>query len=310
MSSILEAIGDTPLVRLGSLNLPVPIYGKCEHLNPGGSVKDRLALALVEDGERKGLLNPGDTIVEATAGNTGLGLALVAAARGYKLVCVLPEKMSVDKRQALKSVGAKVIVTDNAPLDSEKNFRNLAYTLAKQNNWFLADQFCNQANVEAHYEFTGPEIYQALNGNIGAFVAGVGTGGTITGCGKFLKQKDKGVQVVLADPVGSSLTDWVNNGTYGPDGKYAVEGIGSSKAPEILDKSVIDQAIAVSDEDSFQTALMLQRREGLLVGGSSGTTVAAAIRLAQSGRFQKPIVALLADSWDRYFSQPWMVPRD
>jgi cysteine synthase len=304
--TILEAIGSTPMVLLRSWDTPVPIYGKCEHLNPGGSVKDRLALALIRDGERRGRLKPGDTIVEATAGNTGIGLALVSAAADYKLVCVLPEKMSHDKRHALRAVGAEVIVTDNAPLDSPLNFRNVAERLAKENGWFLADQFRSQANVEAHFETTGPEIRKQLGQTIGAFVAGVGTGGTISGVGRYLKSIDPDIRIVLADPVGSALTDWINKGEYGADGSYAVEGIGSSRATAIMDRSVVDEAVAVTDEESFKTALQLQQKEGLLVGGSSGTAVAAAIQIACSGKVNGPIVALLADSWDRYFSQPWM----
>lgn len=308
--SILEAIGETPLVHLKSLQTPVPIYGKCEHLNPAGSIKDRLALALIEDGEERGLLRPGGTIVEATAGNTGLGLALVAAAKNYRLVCVLPEKMSVDKRRALRAVGAEVIVTANAPLDSPENFRQVADRLARDNSWFLADQFRNQANVQAHYDQTGPEIFRAMNGKVGAFVAGVGTGGTISGVGRFLKSKDSRIQVVLADPKGSSLAGWINEGEYGPDEPYAIEGIGSSRSTDIMDRTVVDQAISISDEDSFQMALRLQKEEGLLVGGSSGTAVAAAVKLAQTATVDQPIVAVLADSWDRYFSQSWMESRD
>ena len=296
------------MVLLRSWDLPVPLYGKCEHLNPGGSVKDRLALALIRDGERRGKLKPGDTIVEATAGNTGIGLAIVAAAANYKLVCVLPEKMSQDKRQALRAVGAEVIVTDNAPLDSPLNFRNVAEQLALKNGWFLADQFRNQANVEAHFQTTGPEIVNQIDRPIGAFVAGVGTGGTISGVGRYLKSVDRETRVVLADPHGSALADWINKGEYGPDGSYAVEGIGSSRAAEIMDRTVVDEAVSVTDDESFKTALQLQQREGLLVGGSSGTTVAAGVRLARSGTVKGPIVCLLADSWDRYFSQPWMSP--
>ncbi len=307
MSSLIEAIGKTPLVRITAWDTEVPLYGKCEHLNPGGSVKDRLALALIQEGERSGQLMPGATIIEATAGNTGLGLALVAAVRGYSLVCVLPEKMSVDKRKALQAVGAEVIVAPNAPLDSADNFRNIAERLARERGWFLADQFRSQANVAAHYLHTGPEIYHELAGHVGAFVAGAGTGGTITGVGRFLKEKCPDSTIVLADPVGSGLSEWVNRGCYGPDGAYAVEGIGSSRATEILDRGVIDRAYAISDRESFDTACKLQQKEGLLVGGSSGTTVAAALKLARSGHVDKPIVALLADSWDRYFSQPWMV---
>ncbi|MCA9795723.1 MAG: cysteine synthase family protein [Candidatus Eremiobacteraeota bacterium] len=250
-------------------------------------------------------MGPGATIVEATAGNTGMGLALVAASRGYSLVCVMPAKMSVDKRQALAALGAEVMVVPNAPLDSPDNFRQTADRLARERGWFLADQFRNPANVEAHYRTTGPEIYRQLEGAVGAFVAGVGTGGTITGVGRYLKEQGNSL-VVLADPVGSALAEWVRSGEYGPDGSYQVEGIGSSRAPDILERGVIDEAISVSDEDSFATALRLQREAGLLVGGSSGTAVAAALRLARSGRVTGPVVALLADSWDRYFQQPWM----
>lgn len=306
MTTILDAIGSTPLVRLHSFDTPVPIYGKCEHLNPAGSVKDRLALALIRDGEERGLLKPGDTIVEATAGNTGLGLALVAAAADYKLVCVLPEKMSEDKRHALRAVGAEVLVTENAPLDSPLNFRNMAQRLAKENGWFLADQFRNQANVEAHFQTTGPEISRQLEHRVGAFVAGVGTGGTISGVGRYLKSVNPNTRIILADPAGSALAEWINSGVYGEDGSYAVEGIGSSRSTEIMDRSVVDEAITVTDEESFETALHLQKKEGLLVGGSSGTAVAAAVRFARSGRASGPVVALLADSWDRYFSKPWM----
>lgn len=303
--TILDCIGNTPLVVLSGFDTPVPLYGKCEYLNPGGSVKDRLALAIVEQAEAEGRLGPGATIVEATAGNTGMGLALVAASRGYSLVCVMPAKMSVDKRQALAALGAEVMVVPNAPLDSPDNFRQTADRLARERGWFLADQFRNPANVEAHYRTTGPEIFRQLKGGVGAFVAGVGTGGTITGVGRYLKEHGQTV-VALADPVGSALAEWVRSGRYGPDGSYQVEGIGSSRAPDILEREVIDEAFSVSDEESFATALTLQRRSGLLVGGSSGTAVVAAVRLARSGRVRGPVVALLADSWDRYFQQPWM----
>ena len=306
LETITRCIGETPLVRISLWDTPVPIYGKCEHLNPGGSVKDRLGLALVEDGERRGLLQSGSTMVEATAGNTGIGLALAAASRGYRLVCVMPEKMSEDKRRALQTVGAELVIAPNAPLSSPDNFRNQAARLAKENGWFLTDQFGNPANVEAHYQTTGPEILRQCDGQVGAFVAGVGTGGTISGVGRYLKEHCPTAQIVLADPVGSSLADWINTGEYGPDEKYLVEGIGSSRATEILDRSVIDRAVSISDQQSFETALLLQAREGLLVGGSSGTTVAAAVEVARSGQVEGPVVALLGDSWDRYFSKPWM----
>jgi cysteine synthase len=306
LASIVDQIGRTPLVRLTSWQTEVPLYGKCEHLNPGGSVKDRLAKAIIEGAEREGRLKPGATIVEATAGNTGVGLALVAASRGYRLVCVMPRKMSVDKQRALKAMGAQVIVVPDAPLDDPQNFRQTADRLASEHGWFQADQFRSLANVTIHREHTGPEIWEALGGEIGAFVAGVGTGGTISGVGQCLKGRNREIDIVLADPLGSALAGWVKTGAYGASTDYTVEGIGSSRASEILDRSVIDLALTISDEESYEVALTLQRREGLLVGGSSGTAVAAALAYARSGRAKGPVVALLADSWDRYFSQPWM----
>jgi cysteine synthase len=305
---ILEHIGRTPLVPLRRLaaGLPVPVLVKCEHMNPGGSVKDRIALAIVTDAEARGLLAPGATLIEATAGNTGVGLALVAAARGYKLVCVMPEKMSVDKRVALATLGAQVIITPNAPPSSADNFRNVARRLAEERGWFLTDQFCNPANVRVHAETTAVEILEQTGGRIGAFVAGAGTGGTISGVGLCLKAQVPGVRIVLADPVGSALADWVETGQLGPDGSYAVEGIGGSEAPANLHRAVIDAAERVTDEESFAVALRLIREEGLLVGGSAGTNVAAALRVAARGDIDGPVVTLLPDAWDRYRTKPWM----
>jgi cysteine synthase len=308
MPTLLDHIGRTPLVPLQRIGreLAVPILVKCEHMNPGGSVKDRIALAIVDDAERRGLLKPGATLVEATAGNTGMGLALVASVRGYSLVCVMPEKMSADKRAALAAVGARVVITPNASPDHPDNFQNVAIRMAKENGWFLTDQFRNPANVRVHQETTGPEIFEQARGRIGAFVAGVGTGGTITGVGRFLKARLPGARIVLADPVGSSLADLIETGKLGPDGKYQVEGIGGSRPPEIFDSTVVDDVQRISDEASFAMARRLQREEGLLVGGSAGTAVAAAVRVAAGGKVTDPIVALLPDSWDRYASQPWM----
>lgn len=307
-AGILDCVGGTPLVRLHRIGrgLPVPLLAKCEHLNPGGSVKDRIAVAIVDDAEARGVLRPGATLVEATAGNTGIGLALVAAVRGYKLVCVMPEKMSIDKRAALAAVGAEVVITPNAAPDHPDNFQNVARRLASERGWFLTDQFCNAANVRVHEQTTGPEILEQAGGEVGAFVAGVGTGGTITGVGRFLKRRLDSVRIVLADPLGSGLGEWVRSGVIGPDAPYQVEGIGSSKPPEILDRSVIDDVETVSDEESFVMVRRLIREEGLLVGGSAGTAVAAALRVAASGRVTGPVVALLPDSWDRYFSKSWM----
>src|SRR5678816_1195053 len=209
--SILDHIGNTPLVPLARVaaGLPVPVLAKCEHMNPGGSVKDRIAKAILDDAESRGPLRPGMTPVEATAGNTGMGLALVAAVRGYELVCVMPEKMSADKRVALEAAGARVVITANAPPSSPENFRNVAKRMAKEQSWFNTDQFCNAANVRVHAETTAVEILEQTKGNVGAFVVGAGTGGTISGVGRRLKAVLPGVRIILADPLGSGLAAWV-----------------------------------------------------------------------------------------------------
>ncbi len=307
-ANVLDLIGNTPLVHLGRLaaGLPVPVLGKCEHLNPGGSVKDRIAKAIVEHAEQAGHLRPGATLIEATAGNTGVGLALVAALRGYRLVCVMPEKMSVDKRLALAALGAEIVVTPNAPPHDPRNFVEVAGRLARENGWFLTDQFAHPANPAVHERTTGPEILAQCNGRVGAFVAGVGTGGTITGVGRYLKALLPTVRIVLADPVGSRLAHLVDPAHPDHDAGYQVEGIGGSQPPAVLDLSVVDAAERVSDEESFTVTGRLLREEGLLVGGSSGTAVAAALRVAARGGLDGPVVALLADSWDRYYSKPWM----
>jgi cysteine synthase len=306
--SILDHIGDTPLVRLEHIgrDLPVPILVKCEHLNPGGSIKDRIALAIVEDAERRGVLRGGMTLIEATAGNTGVGLAIVAAARGYGLVCVMPEKMSSDKRASLRAMGARVVVTPNAPPSSAENFQNVARRMAQENGWFLTDQFENPANVRVHEETTARELLEQVGGPVGAFVSGAGTGGTITGVGRRLKAVDPRTQVVLADPIGSGLAHWVETGELGPDGPYEVEGIGASAVPGNLDRDVIDAAERVGDDESFAMVRRLVREEGLLVGGSAGTNLVAALRVAARGDLDGPVVTVMCDSWDRYRAKPWM----
>jgi cysteine synthase len=305
---LLQHVGRTPLVALGRIaaGLPVPVLVKCEHLNPGGSVKDRIAVAIVDDAEARGALRPGMTLVEATAGNTGVGLALVAAARGYRLVCVMPEKMSADKRTALTQLGARVLITPNAPPASTDNFRNVAARLAEEHGWFLTDQFRNPANVRVHEATTAVEILEQTGGRIGAFVAGAGTGGTISGVGRRLRAAGSRARVVLADPVGSGLADWVETGAIGPDGAYAVEGIGGSEAPANLHRDVIDAVERVSDDESFAMVRRLVREEGLLVGGSAGTNVVAALRVAARGELEGPVVTVLPDGWDRYRAKPWM----
>jgi cysteine synthase len=305
-STILDQIGNTPLVRLNRVAAGALVFGKCEFLNPGGSVKDRIAKAIVDDAERRGLLRPGATLVEATAGNTGMGLALVAAIRGYRLVCVMPEKMSTDKRVALAALGAEVVMTANAPPEDPRNFQQVARRLAAERGWFLTDQFANPVNALIHELTTGPEILKQCDGKIGAFVCGVGTGGTITGVGRYLKSRVPAVRIVLADPVGSRLAHLVDAAHPDHDAAFAVEGIGGSEAPAVLDLSVIDAAERITDEESFAVTGRLLREEGLLAGGSSGTAVAAALRIARRGHIAGPVVALLADSWDRYYSKPWL----
>jgi cysteine synthase len=307
-TGILAYIGNTPLVELSRIGagLPVPVLAKCEHMNPGGSVKDRIALAIVDDAEARGVLARGATLCEATAGNTGVGLALVAATRGYSLVCVLPEKMSKDKCRALEQLGARVIVTPNASPTDERNFRNVARRLAAERGWFLVGQFENPANVRVHEQTTAAEILAQTNGRVGAFVAGAGTGGTISGVGRRLRVACPRARIVLADPIGSGLADWVETGVVGPDGAYAVEGIGGSEVPANLHREAIDAAERVSDEESFAMARRLIREEGLLVGGSAGTNVAAAVRVAARGDVDGPVVTVLPDGWDRYRSCNWL----
>lgn len=306
--TLAEVIGKTPLVRLQHLDrgLQWPVWVKCEHLNPGGSVKDRLALALIEAAEARGQLRPGMTLIEATAGNTGLGLLLVGLSRGYRVVCVMPEKMSLDKRRALVLLGAELVVTPNAPLDSPDNFQQVARRLACENGWYLTNQFADPANAEMHYRTTGPEVWEQSGGQLRAFVAGAGTGGSVSGIGRFLKEQKAGVQVVLADPLGSQLGSYALWGKPGEDRAYAVEGIGGSRPPETLDCSQIDAVESVSDEESFRISRELIRQEGLWVGGSSGTAVAAALRLAARPETGGPVVALVTDSWDRYRQCDWL----
>jgi cysteine synthase len=314
---VIEAIGNTPLIELKrvSAGLPVKVFIKCEHLNPGGSVKDRTARAIVLDAEARGQLRPGSTIIEGTAGNTGVGLALIASARGYRCICVMPERMAVDKRVQLRQLGSEVIIARNAPLSNPANFRNVAARLAEENGWLLANQFHNPANIGAHYgtpEFkgTGEEILAQLEASgyptIGAFVSSSGSGGTITGVGRRIKERDPEAKIVLADPVGSSLADWVNTGTLGPDGPYTVEGIGSGSVPGNLHRDVLDYAEKVPDAETYAMVERLVKEEGLTVGGSTGVNVVAALRVAARGNLRGPVVTIAADLWDRYRSTAWM----
>jgi cysteine synthase len=309
---VIEAIGNTPMIELKRVakGLPNRVFVKCEHLNPGGSVKDRTARALILDAEKRGVLvphsNPPMTIIEGTAGNTGVGLALLAGSRGYRCICVIPERVAVDKRVQLQQLGAQVLVAKAGGIKSPDNFRNVAARLAEENGWFAANQFHNPANLDAHYGGTGPEIFDQMKGAIGAFVSAAGTGGTISGAGRFLKENVPGIQVVLADPIGSGLGEWINTGELGPDGPFAVEGIGSASVPSNLHKGAVDYAEKIADADAFAMVERLVKEEGLTVGGSTGVNVVAALRVAARTDLNGPVVTIAADQWDRYRSTPWM----
>ncbi len=314
---VIEAIGNTPMIELKhvAVGLPNRVFVKCEHLNPGGSIKDRTARALILDAEARGVLvphrTPPMTIIEGTAGNTGVGLALVSASRGYRCICVIPERVAVDKRVALLQLGAEVFVAKAAGIKSPDNFRNVAGRLAEEHGWFLANQFHNPANLDAHYGTstipgTGPEIFKQMNGVLGAFVSAAGTGGTISGAGQFLKEHVPGVQIVLADPIGSGLGEWINTGVLGPDGPFTVEGIGSASVPSNLKKTSVDYAEKVGDAEAYAMVERLVKEEGLTVGGSAGVNVVAALRVAARTDLNGPVVTIACDQWDRYRSTPWM----
>ncbi len=308
--SILEAIGRTPIVRINRLakGLPAAIYAKVEFVNPGGSVKDRVALAMVEAAEREGLLKPGGTIVEATSGNTGVGLAMVAAVKGYRCIFVMPDKMSTEKIRLLKAYGAEVVITPtNAESNSPEGYSGVAARLVNEipSAW-QPNQFTNMNNPELHYRSTGPEIWEQTEGKITCFVAGVGTGGTVSGVGKFLKEKNPKIRVVAADPEGSILS--------GDQPKpWAVEGIGEDYVPQTFNSQMVDEWVRVSDTESFTAARNMSRMEGLLVGGSCGTAMAAALRYAQRLGPDDMVVVLCPDTGRNYlsklYSEEWMIER-
>ena len=297
-----QLIGNTPLLELTHLEeaygLKAAILAKLEYLNPAGSVKDRIAKAMIDDAEQKGLLKKGSVIIEPTSGNTGIGLASVAAARGYRIIIVMPETMSVERRQLMKAYGAELVLTEGAK--GMKGAIAKADELAKEiPNSFVPGQFVNPANPKAHFETTGPEIWKDTDGKVDIFVAGVGTGGTITGTGKFLKSKNPNVKVVAVEPKTSAV---LSTGVAGP---HKVQGIGAGFVPEVLDTKVYDEIIAVDNDDAFKTGKEFGRREGVLVGISSGAAVWVAIELAKRPENEgKTIVVLLPDTGDRYLSTP------
>ena len=297
-----QLIGKTPLLELThiekKLGLNARILAKLEYFNPAGSVKDRIAKSMIDDAEEKGLLKPESVIIEPTSGNTGIGLASVAAARGYRLVIVMPETMSVERRQIMKAYGAELVLTDGS-----KGMRGAiekADELAKEiPNSFIPGQFVNPANPKAHFEHTGPEIFEDTDGEVDIFVAGVGTGGTVTGVGQYLKSRKPEVRVVAVEPASSAV---LSTGVAGP---HKIQGIGAGFVPKVLDTKVYDEIITVSNEDAFATGKLIGKSEGVLVGISSGAAVHAAVELA--GRQEnagKTIVVLLPDTGDRYLSTP------
>lgn len=314
LSNILEAIGNTPIVRLNKVAQSVrsPIFVKCEFLNPGGSVKDRPAVQIIKDYEEQGVLKPGGTIVEATSGNTGMGLALAAAIRGYKCVFVMPDKMSNEKVLALRAFGARVVMTptDVEPEDP-RSYYNVARRLAQEiPGAVLANQYYNPSNPKAHVLSTGPEIWEQTGGEVDAVVICMGTGGTISGIGKYLKEKKPAVKVIGVDPIGSVFYDYVRTGKLVPAHSYKVEGFGEDFLPGTMDFSVLDDVVRVSDKECFDMTRRLVREEGIYCGGSSGAAVAAAVKWAERQLEPRNILVILPDSAVRYlskvFDDTWM----
>ena len=299
---ITDLIGGTPLLKLNNyiaLNqLEASIYGKLEYFNPAGSVKDRIAKAMIDDAEAKGALKPDSVIIEPTSGNTGIGLAAVAASRGYKIILTMPETMSVERRNLLKAYGAELVLTEGAK--GMKGAIAKAQELAAETpNSFIPSQFTNTANPAAHRATTGPEIWKDTDGKVDIFVAGVGTGGTVSGVGEYLKSQNPNVKVVAVEPAGSPV---LSKGTPGP---HKIQGIGAGFVPDTLDTGIYDEIITVENEDAFATGRTLARKEGLLVGISSGAAVWAATQLAKRPENKgKILVALLPDTGERYLSTP------
>lgn len=307
VASILEGVGNTPLVKLNRVgsHTQAEIYVKCEYLNPGGSMKDRIAINIVNEAEKRGELKPGGTIVEATSGNTGMGLALVAAVRGYKAIFVMPDKMSDEKIRALRAVGAKVVM---CPTDVEAEDPRSYYCVSRRiaeetPNAFYANQYHNPANPDAHYKSTGPEIWAQTGGEFDVFCAGMGTGGTLSGTGKFLKEKKPALQLVGVDPIGSLYYDYFKTGKLTTPHPYKVEGIGEDFLPSTMNLKILDEIVRVTDKECFAAARDLVRKEGVLCGGSGGAAVAGAVKYAEMMGKPMRIIVHLPDTALRYLSK-------
>jgi cystathionine beta-synthase len=310
-SSILDAIGNTPIVRLNHITSPkANLFVKCEFMNPGGSIKDRIGVHMINDAEKRGLLKPGGTIIEATSGNTGLGLAMCASVRGYKCIFVMADKQSEEKRTALRSTGAEVVIcpTDVDPEDPRSYYKVSAKLAAETPNSFFTNQYENLANVDAHYCSTGPEIWRQCGDELDYLILSIGTGGTVTGTSRYLREKNPKIQVVGIDPKGSVYYDLFHTGAMPPAHSYLVEGIGEDFMPGTMDITTMNDIVQISDGESFRMARRLIREEGLLCGGSSGTAVAGALRFIndrmQWKEARKPnVLVILPDSMSRYLSK-------
>lgn len=316
LNSVLETIGNTPLVRINKVarGVRANVLAKVEFFNPGGSVKDRIGPAMIEDAERRGLLKPGGTIVEATSGNTGVGLAIAAALKGYKTIFVMPDKMSDEKIRLLRAFGSRVVITPTAVQpDDPRSYYSVSKRIAEETpNAILAGQYWNPANPEAHYRTTGPEIWRQTGGHVDAFVAGMGTGGTISGVGRYLKEQNPGIKIIGVDPIGSLYSEYFRTGHLGDAYGYKIEGVGEDFLPTTMDFSVVDDVVQVGDKESFTMTRRLTREEGLFVGGSCGLAMAGALRWLRGSDMDedKNVVVLLPDSGSRYlskiFSDDWM----
>jgi cystathionine beta-synthase len=311
--SALDLIGNTPMVEARRMDAgPCRLFLKLEYQNPGGSIKDRVALAMIEAAEREGRLSPGGLLVEATAGNTGLGLALVAAQKGYRLLIVVPDKMSQEKIFHLKAMGAEVMMTrSDVTKGHPEYYQDMAARLAQEKGAFYVNQFANASNPKAHEETTGPEIWQQMEQSVDAVVAGVGTGGTITGLSRFFARVSPQTQIVLADPAGSVLVDYLETGKIGKAGSWLVEGIGEDFIPPVCDLSRVRKAYRIPDKEAFTVCRDLLRREGIMAGTSSGTLIAAALRYCREQTEPKRVVSLVPDSGNKYLSKVyndyWMI---